>query len=316
MALPADGDYNKVPYETNVQVMFYENQENEDYPLHWHTATEIIMPIKHGYDVVLLKKLYTLRENDILIIPTCELHSITVPPSAKNGKRIILMFEPTLLYSLSGLSGILPVLHSLNLLTPEDTPEIYETTYSILLDVYDEYQRADALRNPAIYARIIDLYVAIARYHNNKNLRPLHNLNSENYQDLSDTPKQYANDAKLNIRQQYIARLNAVFVYIDKHISEKLTLKDVAEIAHFSPSHFERIFKEYTNYSFYQYLKRIRIKKAETLLLTPELSITAVALDVGFESITAFNKTFKEIMHCTPSAYKKLYRRQATNNNI
>jgi AraC-like DNA-binding protein len=316
MSLPADGDYNKVPYETNVQVMFYENQENEDYPLHWHTATEIIMPIKYGYDVILLKKPYILRENDILIIPTCELHSITVPPSAKNGKRIILMFEPTLLYSLSGLSGILPVLHNLNLLTPENRPEIYKTARSILLDVYDEYLRADALRNPAIYAKIIDLYVAMARYHSSNNLLTPHNPNTEKYQDLSGTSEQSANDVRFNMRQQYIARLNAVFVYIDEHISEKLMLKDVAGIAHFSPSHFERIFKEYTNYSFYQYLKRIRIKKAETLLLTPELSITAVALDVGFESITAFNKAFKKIKHCTPSAYKKLYCWKIINNNI
>jgi AraC-like DNA-binding protein len=296
MALPADGDYNKVPYETNVQVMFYENMENEDYPLHWHTATEIIMPIKHGYDVVLLKKPYTLRENDILIIPSCELHSITVPPSAKNGKRIVLMFEPTLLYSLSGLSGAVSLLYNLNLLTPEDTPEIYGTARSILLDTYNEYLRADTLRNPAIYAKIIDLYVVMARYYNSRNL-PHRNRN-----------------AGLNTRQQYIARLNAVFEYVDKHLSEKIMLKDVAEIAHFSQSHFERIFKEYTNYSFYQYLKRMRIKKAETLLLTPELPITNVALDAGFESITAFNKAFKEIKHCTPSEYKKLYCRKIINS--
>jgi hypothetical protein len=172
MSLPEDGDYNKVPYENNVQVMFYENRENENYPLHWHTATEIIMPIKCCYDVVVLKKLYTLHENDILIIPSCELHSITVPPSAKRGKRIILMFEPTLLYSLSGLSGALSVLYNLNLLTPEDTPEIYETARSILLAIYDEYLRADAFRNPAIYAKIIEFYVVMARYYCNKNVPP------------------------------------------------------------------------------------------------------------------------------------------------
>jgi transcriptional regulator GlxA family with amidase domain len=87
-------------------------------------------------------------------------------------------------------------------------------------------------------------------------------------------------------------------------------LKDVAEIAHFSKYHFDRIFKEYTNHSFYQYLKRLRIKKAETLLLTPELPVTEVAMSVGFESITAFNKAFKEIKRCTPSEYKKLYCRK------
>ncbi|MDR2095899.1 MAG: AraC family transcriptional regulator [Treponema sp.] len=139
---------------------------------------------------------------------------------------------------------------------------------------------------------------------------------ARNSQYLPDTPEQSAGNVGLTRRQQYIARLNAVFEYIDKHMSEKLMLKEVAEIAHFSQTHFERIFKEYTNYSFYQYLKHIRIKKAETLLLTPELPITTVALDVGFESITAFNKAFKEIKHCTPSEYKKLHCWELMDNNI
>jgi AraC-like DNA-binding protein len=287
MALPADGDYNRVPYETNVQVMLYENIENENYPLHWHTATEIIMPIKYGYDVLLLNKLYKLRENDILIIPSCELHNITVPDSAENGKRIILMFEPTLLYSLSGLSGAISVLNGLNLLTPEDTPGIYETVRSLLLAIHNEYLKADSLRNPAIYARIIEIFIALARYYSSN--KPLLTEN------------------KPRKGQEYVARLNAVFEYIDEHVSEKLTLESVAGIAHFSKYHFDRIFKEYTNNSFYQYLKRLRIKKAETLLLNPGLPITGVAAEVGFENIAAFNRAFKETKHCTPSEYKKMY---------
>jgi AraC-like DNA-binding protein len=291
MSLPADGDYNKVPYENNVQVMFYENKENENYPLHWHTATEIIMPLECGYDVLLLNKQYKLRENDILIIPSCELHSITVPPSAEKGKRIILMFEPTLLYSLSGLSGTMLLLYNINLLIPEDTPEIYGTVRSFLLAIHEEFLKADALRNPAIYAKIIELYIAMARYYARKNL---------NFQDV-----------KPSRQQEYVARLNAVFEYIDQHATEELTLDGVAKVANFSPYHFERIFKKYTNTSFYQYLKHMRIKKAESLLLTPELPITKVALDSGFGSITAFNRTFREIKHCTPSEYKKLYRQKA-----
>jgi transcriptional regulator GlxA family with amidase domain len=133
---------------------------------------------------------------------------------------------------------------------------------------------------------------------------------------LAAVPEQLAGTVRSTRRQQYIARLNTVFEYIDKHMSEKVMLKEVAEIAHFSQTHFERVFKEYTNYSFYQYLKYIRIKKAETLLLTPELPITEVALDVGFESITAFNKAFKEIKHCTPSEYKKLHCWEVMDNNV
>jgi AraC-like DNA-binding protein len=287
MALSDGCDYNKIPYKTNVPIIFYENTQDEDYPLHWHAAVEIIMPVKYSYNVFLLKKLHMLRENDILIIPSCELHSITVPSSARNGKRIILMFAPILLYSLSGLSGTISLLHNMNLLSPENTPEIYETAHSILLASYKEFLKDDDLINSAIYAKLIDLYTSMARYYRSNKTLSL--------------------DARSHKQQQYITMLNVVFHYIDKHASEELTLESIAEIAHFSKYHFEHIFKAYTNSSFYQYLKRVRIKKAETLLLNPELTITNVAQEAGFESITTFNRVFKEIKSCTPSEYRKLY---------
>ncbi|MDR0635923.1 MAG: hypothetical protein LBF87_02470 [Treponema sp.] len=43
---PPDGDYNRPPYESNIQVLVYENVQNEDYSMHWHTATEIVMPLE------------------------------------------------------------------------------------------------------------------------------------------------------------------------------------------------------------------------------------------------------------------------------
>jgi len=48
-----------------------------------------------------------------------------------------------------------------------------------------------------------------------------------------------------------------------------------------------------------------RITKAETLMLDPKISITDIAVDSGFHSVSAFNKAFKEIKHCTPSAFRK-----------
>ncbi|MDR3173863.1 MAG: AraC family transcriptional regulator [Treponema sp.] len=285
MALPANGCRNGALYERNLSIKVFENAENEDYPLHWHTAIEIIIPLKYDYQVFLLNKSYKLRENDILIIPSCESHSITVPPSARGGKRIILMFEPFLFYSLPGLPESLPVLYSPNLLTPEDTPEMHKTIRSLLLAIYDEFLKNDTLKLLAIYVKIIELFISMARHHDST-LFP---------------------DVRPYKRQKYIARLNAVFEYIHKHVSEELTLERVAGIAHVSKYHFERIFKKYTNSSFHQYLKYLRIKRAESLLLNPEMTITEVAQEAGFESIATFNRAFKEIRNCTPSEYKKTY---------
>jgi AraC-like DNA-binding protein len=277
-------DYSKIPYETSIPVQVYENTENENYPLHWHSAIEIIMPLKCEYHVRLLKESYRLRERDILIIPSCEPHCITVPSAAEKGKRIILLFEPALLYSLPGLAESMSVMYSPNLLNGENTPEIHEIMRSILLDIHGEFLRADALKEPAIYARIIDLCVTLIRYYGSGN-----------------TP-----EAVPRGRQKYIVKLNAVFEYIDKHVSEELTLENVAGVAHFSKYHFERIFKKYTNSSFHQYLKYLRVKKAAVLLLNPKLAITEAAQEAGFESIATFNRAFKEIENCPPSEYKRM----------
>ncbi|MDR0635936.1 MAG: AraC family transcriptional regulator [Treponema sp.] len=278
--------------------MVYENVQNENYAMHWHTATEIIMPLEGAYEAVLLKKEFSLRENDILIIPSQELHSLSVPPSAENGRRFILMFEPTLLYSLSGLSDLIPVLYNLNLITPEQMPALHKTARALLLAIREEYWQGDALKNAAIYTKIIELYIALVRYYSNGNkLLAI-------YPEITFGG---GGGVRKNRRQEYVARLSGVFEYIENHLLEDLSLEQVADIANFSKFHFSRIFKEFTNLSFNHYIQQKRVKKAEALLLNPTYSIADAALDAGFKSISTFNRIFRKIKHYTPSEYKKMF---------
>ena len=285
MAIPQD--YKYIPYKTSVPVILYENKENENYPLHWHTATEIIMPLEGEYEITLRDKDYRLRENDIFIVPARALHKITVPPLAENGRRIIIQFEAAQFLSLPGLSGIFPSLNHINLITPESTPEIFEHIRALLLDSLKEHSTRDSLRSIAIYAKMMELYVILARYYNSKKI--------------------FRHDNTPHSRQEYITRLCTVLEYIDQHIDDNLTLDLASRIANFSKFHFERMFKSYTNQSFHRYIKQRRIDKAETLLVNPELTITQAAAGAGFSSLTTFNRVFKEIKNCTPSEFKKLH---------
>ncbi|MDR2476386.1 MAG: helix-turn-helix domain-containing protein [Treponema sp.] len=287
MAFPANGNLSYVSYLSAIPVVLYENRENENYPLHWHTATEIIMPLEGEYLVFPGSKHYRLRENDILIVPPLELHRIETPPPAKNGRRIIVQFETTPFFSLPGLSSVFPGLNTINLITPEKTPEIYGSVRTLLLDSLAEHITRDTFSNIAIYTKIMELYVTLARYYCSKKAPFLENTGDR--------------------RQEYLARLCTVLDYIDRHIADELSLDSVAKVANFSKFHFERIFKAYTNQSFYQYLQRRRVERAERLLVNPELTITEAAMEAGFASITAFNRVFKKIKKCTPSEFKKLY---------
>lgn len=102
-------------------------------------------------------------------------------------------------------------------------------------------------------------------------------------------------------------KFNEVLDYIDSHYTEELTLDNIADFSGFSKYHFTRLFKQYTDSTFYDYLIYRRIKAAEELLANPELSITEIALQSGFSSISTFNRIFKQKKGCTPSEYRSLY---------
>ncbi len=81
----------------------------------------------------------------------------------------------------------------------------------------------------------------------------------------------------------------------------------ILPLAGFSKYHFTRLFKNFTGTSFYKYLNKKRIEHAEKLLVDPELSITEVALQSGFSSLSAFIRMFKLIKDCTPTEFRNLY---------
>ena len=83
----------------------------------------------------------------------------------------------------------------------------------------------------------------------------------------------------------------------------------VDEHSGFSKLHFSRLFKKYTNTTFYDYLILKRIQAAEQLLADADLSITEVALRTGFSSISTFNRTFKRKKNCTPREYRSMCRK-------
>ncbi len=71
-----------------------------------------------------------------------------------------------------------------------------------------------------------------------------------------------------------------------------------------SPDHLGRMFKQHTGEKISDYLNKIRVEKASSLLLETDDKIIAVAYDAGFESLRTFNKVFLTIMGVSPSNYR------------
>ncbi len=82
--------------------------------------------------------------------------------------------------------------------------------------------------------------------------------------------------------------------YIMDHMKEEITLAGLAELFHFSPQYLAKKFKEEYGTTIMNYLTRIRIEKACSLLDHTKLSIQEVAIESGFEELNYFSKVFKK----------------------
>jgi AraC-like DNA-binding protein len=92
--------------------------------------------------------------------------------------------------------------------------------------------------------------------------------------------------------------------YICEHQSEKLSLGQVARAVNMSAFYFCKMFKKITGVNFTDYLSRVRIEKAKNLLLNPNLRVSEIAFEVGFQSLTHFNRVFKKLLGQSPTDYR------------
>jgi AraC-like DNA-binding protein len=92
--------------------------------------------------------------------------------------------------------------------------------------------------------------------------------------------------------------------YIAAHQTEDLSLTQVARAVNTSTFYFCKLFRRVTGLNFTDYVSRVRIEKARNLLLNRNLRISEIAYEVGFQSLTHFNRVFKRILGVSPTRYR------------
>ena len=92
--------------------------------------------------------------------------------------------------------------------------------------------------------------------------------------------------------------------YIAQNKQERLSLSNVAQAAGASVFHFCKVFKSSTGLKFTEYLARVRLEDAKAKLLNPNLRISEVAYEVGFQSLTQFNRSFRSLFGQSPTEYR------------
>jgi AraC-like DNA-binding protein len=100
-------------------------------------------------------------------------------------------------------------------------------------------------------------------------------------------------------------RIEKIISFINYNYTRDISLTEIASMAFMNPSAFCRYFKENTGKTYIQYVTDMRIGYACKLLILNNLSVSQICLECGFDSLSHFNRTFKQIMRYTPTQYQQ-----------
>lgn len=251
----------------------------QEFPKHWHAEIELIY-VKQGTQVVELSgATYTLKEEDILLIGSGEVHSFPFQSSSSSliifhlGRSI---FEPYSDYIFNSEFPA-PII--------EPTNEFYRLLGESILNIVN-------LRNEKVLGGELFLKAEINKLAGNI---------------IKYVPVKQLMDNEKKKRLEQLKLLERVLIHIDQNYDQEITLEEAANISGVSIFHFSRLFKKLIGVNFIQFLNETRITKAMILLQNKEDPISEIAFKVGFNSIQTFNRWFMQINGFTPSQYRAKY---------
>lgn len=92
--------------------------------------------------------------------------------------------------------------------------------------------------------------------------------------------------------------------YVNAHLEDKISLESVAKHVGVSPYYFCKVFKQSAGMTLTEFVNRRRIEWAKRRLLNPQARVTEVAFDVGFQSISQFNRSFLKYVGQSPTRFR------------
>jgi len=108
-----------------------------------------------------------------------------------------------------------------------------------------------------------------------------------------------------DVAQRHAIAVERAIAFMRDNLADPLSLNDLADIAHCSPWHFDRVFAEVTGMSPLRYLSHLRIEAAKLAVMQSERRIIDIAFGVGYNSLGSFGKRFTELVGLAPSQWRK-----------
>ncbi|MBO4927084.1 MAG: AraC family transcriptional regulator [Clostridiales bacterium] len=273
-----DADF--VP-ETSMRIRY--NNQFRSYAPHNHPALEICIPIENEYKYVVGGKSYNLIPGDIFFLPPEMTHEIECE---NEGCRFIYLFGIDFLKGLYDFTFLTEFFKEPRVVNEATYPTVYGKIYEIFMGINDQYFLYEnmVLEMP-IYSRLLNIFSLLVT--TNPQFNPVR---------LEDSRS----------ASKY-EKFKSLINHINAHFMDEITLEWAADFVGFSKYHFARLFKEYTDVTFYDFLQHRRMQAARVLLTDTDKSITEIAFQSGFNNLTSFTRSFKNSTGMTPSRYRVVH---------
>ena len=123
---------------------------------------------------------------------------------------------------------------------------------------------------------------------------------SELAEAVARAAEQISRSVRLSVREELLAAVD----YIESHLSQKISIRDVSEAVGYHPAYFSSLFKKEMGASYSDFLTNLRIYRAKELLQQTNLSVQEVADACGFSDLSYFSYKFKHIVGNAPSEWR------------
>ena len=118
-------------------------------------------------------------------------------------------------------------------------------------------------------------------------------------QELSGIHRQLLEQAGQKKTKEYLVALE----YIEAHYQEQIGLKQIADLVGMNTYYFSAYFKKNTGENFKDYLRKVRLEHAVSLMISTDKSVTEVAQAVGYPDVRTFSDVFQRVYDEKPSSY-------------
>lgn len=241
--------------------------KNMSFPPHLHASVEVIYILSGELTMTINDKTKNLQPGDLAVSYPNDIHSYNTETDSNS---LIMIFTPEIInsYFSSRMDKTLE--------TPFLNEDILSKDIVQLINMLlDEYKTSN--NKYVIKGLLYSIFGKLdCHFH------------------LKDSKYQYNNTIQNLLR------------YIDSHYSENISLQSIADALGYSKFYLSRIFSNKIGYQFNDYVNRLRMNKAEKLLLSTDMSISTISMECGFESLRNFNRVFKEYKELTPTEFRKL----------